>query len=230
MVQSANHYCPLCATPLGSELFHSDRRRDYYRCSLCGLTSVAVSQRPTIEAEKAEYDKHQNSPEDLRYRTFLSRLYIPMQERINPNSYGLDFGSGPGPTLSVMFEEAGHTMGLYDPFYASDNEVLNSRYDFITASEVLEHLHDPKEDLALLWSLLKPGGWLGVMTKLARDQAAFSQWHYISDPTHVCFFSKQTMEWLAKLWNSSPVFVASDVILFRKNRSWVSQHRLSKNP
>jgi len=51
-----------------------------------------------------------NSPDDPRYRAFLSRLFIPLNERIAPESCGLDFGSGPGPTLSVMFEEQGHTM------------------------------------------------------------------------------------------------------------------------
>ena len=44
------------------------------------------------------------------YRKFLSRMFKPMMERIEPDSYGLDFGSGPGPTLNLMFEEEGHTV------------------------------------------------------------------------------------------------------------------------
>jgi 2-polyprenyl-3-methyl-5-hydroxy-6-metoxy-1,4-benzoquinol methylase len=115
-----------------------------------------------------------------------------------------------------MFEEAGHKMSLFDPFYAPDKGVLTKQYDFITASEVVEHLHDPARDLTLLWSLLKPGGCLGIMTKLALDKAAFSKWHYKNDFTHVCFFSKKTMEWLAEMWKAELFFIGDDVILFQK--------------
>jgi len=197
-------------------LFHRDKRREYYRCSICWLCFVPPSQLPSEEFEKTEYDKHQNSPDDPGYRNFLSRLFIPLQTRLTPHSHGLDFGSGPGPTLSVMFEEVGQEMSLYDPFYAPDTAKLTRQYDFITASEVVEHLHDPAGDLELVWSLLKPGGWLGIMTKLALDKTAFSKWHYKNDPTHVCFFSKKTMEWLAKKWQARLFLIGNDVILFQK--------------
>ena len=208
--------CPLCKTIESSMLFHRDNRREYYRCNICGLSFVPPSQLPSEEFEKAEYDKHQNSPDDPGYRKFLSRLFFPLQTRINANSHGLDFGSGPGPALSVMFEEAGHKMSLYDPFYTPDTAKLTRKYDFITASEVVEHLHNPEKDLTLLWSLLKSGGWLGIMTKLALDKTAFSKWHYKNDPTHVCFFSKQTIEWLAKKWQAEFFLIGKDVILFQK--------------
>ena len=208
--------CPLCKTMGDNSFFYSDKCREFYRCSVCTLTFVPPSQLPSKETEKAEYEKHLNSPEDMGYRKFLSRLFTPIQERIPPKSFGLDFGSGPGPTLSVMFEEEGHQMSLFDPFYAPDTKVLTRKYDFITASEVVEHFHDPAKDLVLLWSLLKPGGWLGIMTKLALDQTAFSKWHYKNDPTHVCFFSNKTMEWLAGKWQAELFLIGSDVILFQK--------------
>ncbi len=208
--------CPLCADKKGSSHFHSDRQRDYYRCSHCHLIHVPHSQLLCLDAERAEYDKHQNSHGDAGYRKFLSRLFVPLNTRINPASKGLDFGSGPGPTLSLMFEEAGHKMSLFDPFYAPDKNVLNGHYDFITASEVVEHLHNPAKELGLLWSILKPGGWLGIMTKLALDRDAFSRWHYKSDPTHVCFFSSTTMDWLARQWQTAIVQIGKDVHLFQK--------------
>lgn len=209
--------CPLCENTGYSEFFHNDRKRDFFRCSFCNLTYVPPSQLLSSEAEKAEYDKHRNSPADSGYREFLSRLFVPLQERLDPGSHGLDFGSGPGPTLSVMFEEAGHQMSLFDPFYAPDAHTLQKQYDFITASEVVEHLHNPAAQLALLWSILKPGGWLGIMTKLALDKSAFSGWHYKNDPTHVCFFSMETMEWLAGKWQTEVQIFGKDVLLFQKS-------------
>ena len=211
--------CPLCKSMESSALFHIDKQREYYRCSLCDLTFVPPSQLPSQEAEKAEYDQHQNSPDDLGYRKFLSRLFTPLQTRINSKSHGLDFGSGPGPTLSVMFEEAGHTISLFDPFYAPDTRELTRQYDFITASEVVEHFHDPAREFALLWSLLKSGGWLAIMTKLALDKTAFSQWHYKNDPTHVCFYSEKTMEWLAETLQAEILMIGNDVILFQNSKA-----------
>ena len=74
---------------------------------------------------------------------------------------------------------------------APDELALNASYDFICATEVVEHLHRPGQDLERLWSLLRPGGWMGIMTKLVRDRASFDTWHYKNDPTHVCFFSEE---------------------------------------
>jgi len=215
--------CPLCANPEGSKPFHDDRRREYYRCPCCRLIHVPPSQFLSLEAERAEYDKHKNSPDDAGYRTFLSRLFFPLNTRLSPASHGLDFGSGPGPTLSLMFAETGHRMSLFDPFYAPEKQVLTRQYDFITASEVVEHLHSPADELKLLWSILKPGGWLGIMTKLALDRAAFSCWHYKNDSTHVCFFSCTTMDWLAKQWQVELQQVGKDVFLFQKGKGFVQK-------
>lgn len=208
--------CPLCHSTGNSIFFHRDRTRDYYRCGQCQLIHVSPSKHLSREEEQAEYDKHQNSPDDRGYRTFLSRLFAPLNDRLSPESCGLDFGCGPGPTLSVMFEEAGHQMHLYDPLYKPNNEALKRQYDFVTASEVVEHLHHPAAELERIWNILKPGGWLGVMTKLALGKEAFAKWHYKNDMTHVCFFSEETMEWLADHWETSYELIGKDVILFQK--------------
>lgn len=207
--------CPLCRS-LQADAFHRDRQRDYYRCQICRLVFVPPKHYIRREEEKAEYDRHQNRPDDPGYRQFLSRLFIPLQERLAPGSQGLDFGSGPGPTLSVMLTEAGHDVALYDPFYAHHPDVLTRRYDFVTASEVVEHLHHPGLELDRLYGLLKPGGLLGIMTKQVIDHTRFANWHYINDPTHVCFFSNATFAWLTGRWGARLDFVTRDVIIIRK--------------
>jgi SAM-dependent methyltransferase len=205
----------LCREHTAKE-FYQDRHRDYLVCEGCHLVFVPPEQLLSEIEEKAAYDHHQNSPADLEYRRFLSRLFLPLQDRIAPGSHGLDFGSGPGPTLSIMFEEVGHTITIYDYFYAKNPAALQQTYDFITATEVVEHLHDPGTILRKLWTLLKPGGYLGLMTKLVRDQQAFTTWHYKNDRTHVCFFSRTTFEWLADQWKTEVEFFDNDVMLFHK--------------
>lgn len=211
-----NTACPLCRTEKIRE-YSRDKHRTYYQCRVCSLVFVPSWQFLSAEDEKKRYDLHQNSPQDLDYRRFLSRLFIPLQQKLTPGSHGLDFGSGPEPTLSRMFEEAGHTMTLFDHFYEPVPAVLEQQYDFITATEVVEHLHDPRKELERLWTCLKQGGWLGIMTKAAVPQDTFPQWYYKNDPTHVCFFFRATFTWLALQWYAELVFVGSDVVLFRKS-------------
>lgn len=207
--------CPLCGH---SDLrhLHRDARRDYFRCENCQLVFVPPEQRLSPEREKAVYDQHQNRPDDPEYRRFLARLFDPLSQRLAPGAHGLDFGAGPGPTLSVMLEEAGHPMALYDPFYAPEPTVLEQRYDFITASEVVEHLFAPGRELERLASLLPEGGWLGLMTKRVVSEEAFATWHYILDPTHVCFFSEASFKWLAKHLEMHLEFPTADVALLQK--------------
>ena len=209
--------CPLCNS--GDCIsFHADRRRTYFRCVDCRFVFVPREYHLSSAAEKAEYDLHENSPADQGYRRFLSRLFEPLSARLEPRSCGLDFGSGPGPTLSVMFEEAGHSMAIYDQFYASDERPLGVEYDFVTCTEVVEHFRNPREDLDRLWSCVRPGGLLGVMTKLVIDAAAFSNWHYKNDQTHVGFFSPETFQWLAAKWSAELEFIGRDVMIFSKPR------------
>lgn len=208
--------CPLCRISKGVP-FYQDTR-EYLCCPVCSLVFVPPQHFLTPEEEKSVYDQHQNSPDDPRYRSFLSRLFIPLSQRLPPGAFGLDFGSGPGATLNLMFEEAGHAMRIYDPFYAPDLHSLQLHYDFITATEVVEHLHHPRLELDRLWSCLKPNGWLGIMTKRVLDQEAFSTWHYKNDPTHVCFFSIETFQWLADHWCATLTILDNDVVLFAKSR------------
>jgi SAM-dependent methyltransferase len=98
---------------------------------------------------------------------------------------------------------------------------------------VVEHLHYPRRELEQIWRCLKPGGWLGIMTKLAYSEdersdknsvlevsnhhrITFANWHYKDDLTHVCFFSRQTFLWLSRLWRCQLTIIGSDVILLRK--------------
>jgi len=207
--------CPLCFSADTGQ-FSQDKHREYLRCSHCQLVFVPKQFHLNAVYEQAQYDLHENDPNNSGYRKFLSRLADPLLQRLTANSQGLDFGCGPGPCLSVMLEEQGHSVDLYDLYYADNRQVFDRQYDFITATEVVEHLSQPMDELARLWELLKPGGYLGLMTKLRSDGQRFSSWHYKTDPTHISFFSIQSFEYLGQQWGSAPVFIGADVIIFQK--------------
>jgi hypothetical protein len=116
-----------------------------------------------------------------------------------------------------MLEEQGHRVAIYDPYYAPDEAALSRSYDFITSTEVVEHLAAPGLEMEKLWALLKPGGYLGIMTKQVTDRESFGLWHYKNDPTHISFFSNRSFQYLGNKWDSAPEFIGADVIIFRKS-------------
>ncbi|MBD9362500.1 class I SAM-dependent methyltransferase [Methylomonas fluvii] len=209
-------FCPLCNSP-DIHRYHSDAKRDYTQCRQCLLVYVDCSQHLSLSQEKAIYDLHQNTIDDPGYIEFLSRLAKPLLRKLPNNSVGLDYGCGPGPALAELFKAQGHRVNVYDPFYANFPEHLQRTYDFIVCTEVVEHFRVPKREFDTLFRLLKPGGWLGIMTKLVIDAEAFAKWHYKNDQTHIAFFSQPTFHWLAAHYHCRIEFIGNDAIILQRN-------------
>lgn len=208
--------CPLCQQS-GCEFYHRDNKRSYLRCSHCQLIYVPKTEHLSPTEEKAIYDLHTNDPNDLGYRKFLQRFVDPLVEELPQGACGLDFGSGPGPTLSIMLNELGYNCKNYDLYYAKHDELLKPKsYDFVTSTEVVEHLANPFKEFARLFSLLKPYGCLAVMTKRSLTLDKFKSWHYIQDPTHISFYNKVSLQWIAQNNHANVSFPASDVAIFKK--------------
>ena len=208
--------CPLCGHA-DSRPYHQDRRRVYRQCPRCALVFVPSAFHLAPEAEKAEYDRHENALDDPGYRRFLSRMAEPMLARLPPAASGLDFGCGPAPLLAELFRQAGHRMALYDLYYANNPDALTGRYDFITCTETLEHLARPAGTFARWLDLLAPGGLLGIMTKRVQDHAAFTRWHYIHDPTHIAFYAEASFMFLAREHGLALEVIGPDVVILQKN-------------
>ncbi|MDX1558264.1 MAG: class I SAM-dependent methyltransferase [Marinobacter sp.] len=168
------------------------------------------------EQEREIYQLHDNDPSDPGYRKFLSKLTEPLLGRLPPGARGLDFGCGPGPALAHMLEAEGMVVSLYDPYFYPSTPVLAQTYDFITCTEVVEHLNAPAAVFRELDRMLRPGGWLGVMTCFQTDDDRFDNWHYRRDPTHVVFYRESTFELLANRFGWQLEIPRKDVALFRK--------------
>ncbi len=207
--------CPLCGEH-HIEPWWQDKYREYLRCQNCQLVFVPKAWHLSQEEEKACYDLHENTGDDPGYRRFLSRIYEPVVACVPPPAEGLDFGCGPGPVLAEMFAESGYSMKVFDIYYANNPDVLGQSYDFITSSEVVEHLGNPKGVLDQLLAMVRPGGFLALMTKLVKDREAFKTWHYIRDRTHISFFSRETFAWFAERNGCEMEVIGNDVVLLRK--------------
>ncbi len=215
MTLSSVHHCLLCRSA-GVDPYVNAHGRPHYTCNRCGLIFVHPDYHPDADTERARYETHNNTPSDNRYRAFLNQLAEPLVCRLPSTADGLDYGSGPGPTLSVMLEEQGYEVAIYDPFFAPDTDVLERTYDFITCSETIEHFHFPRREFERLSDLLRPGGLLAVMTTWA-DEKDFETWSYARDVTHVSFYRKETMHWIADHFGWTLDIPQQNVALFRKS-------------
>ncbi|WP_087461546.1 class I SAM-dependent methyltransferase [Oleiphilus messinensis] len=207
--------CPLCH---GKSIFeyHVDKVRSYVQCSRCSLIFVPPCYHLTPEQEKNVYDLHENSFEDLGYQRFLSRVAEPVSSRFPIHTKGLDFGCGPTPVLAQMLRMQGYQISTYDLFYDNNPAVLDEAYGFITATEVFEHLSNPKLILEKLLSQLDDSGSLFIMTKRVENQQKFSTWHYIRDPTHITFFSNESFQYIAEEYALNLELIKPDVAVLSK--------------
>lgn len=212
---SADFPCPVCRSSDCTH-FMLVESLDYWRCHYCQATFLDPSQLPDGSTEEQQYRLHRNEVEDEGYRRFLGRVATPLLARLEPGLSGLDYGCGPGPALAAMLTDAGHGMAIYDPLFFDQPEVLEQRYDFITCTEVAEHFHHPFDEFVLLDRLLKPGGWLAIMTMFQTDDSAFAKWHYRRDPTHVVFYRESTFQAIARQRNWHCEIPCANVALLKK--------------
>jgi len=212
---AAPSHCSVCHS---RELKHFKKvnSRYYWTCKICKARILSPQHWITPRDEFSHYQTHQNNSADPGYRRYASKLANPLMQKLTPRSKGLDYGSGPDPALAAILRENGHDMALFDPFFEPCKSVLEDIYDFVTCSEVAEHFYNPAKEFASIDKLVRPGGWIGVMTKFQTLNERFANWQYVRDPTHVVFYRKTTFEIIGKNRNWTPEFPCQDVVLFQK--------------
>ena len=98
--------------------------------------------------------------------------------------------------------------------FVPNDAALKSTYDFVTCTEVMEHFHEPRRDLAVMARLLRPGSWLAITTALVDDGTDFATWWYARDETHVSFYRPKTVAWIAERFDWDLVDLSASGALF----------------
>lgn len=186
--------CPLCEVPGPFERVMDIRKRWHRLCGRCRLLFVEDEFLPSAAEERARYAKHQNGPHDAGYVAFLRQAVTAALPWLERGMRGLDYGCGHTPTLNGLLAAEGLECAAYDPFFHPG--LPAGPFDFLFATEVVEHFHHPGLEWRKMADLLRPGGRLAVMTAPWEDLDHFRTWGYASDETHVCFYRPETFAWI----------------------------------
>ncbi len=191
----------------------------YWFCGNCEYIFREPSERLDMKEERARYELHENE-DSQGYRRFLSPIvdsvvrYVPAGKTLK----ALDFGCGPTAFLSRFLAEKGIELWKYDPYFFPDEQLLNFKYDLITATEVFEHFYDPRKELDKLVQMLNPQALLAVMTSPPPAFEIFKSWAYRREETHVGFFARKSFHYIAKEWGFE-ILEAKDNVWILRNIS-----------
>ncbi|MBL7874669.1 MAG: class I SAM-dependent methyltransferase [Cyclobacteriaceae bacterium] len=188
--------CPLCESKNVKLLEVDGDKRKYYLCRSCFLLFVDPDYHISLEQEKARYEFHNNSGQDVGYLEFLNRVIQPTLPFLNSAMIGLDYGCGPNPTLSDLLAQQQLICHNFDPLFGFEHSL--KAYDFLFATECVEHFRSPKNDFSKMSALLKPKGFLSVMTDHWQSLEQFNTWYYKRDITHVSFYHSNTFAFICK--------------------------------
>lgn len=188
--------CPLCLNKSSFSQLNGPDKRLYLCCDNCKLVFTTTTFLPTRKEEEKRYKLHNNGIEFPGYVKFLNQAIKPALPLLTKDMIGLDYGCGPTPTLSVLLEQQGIKCENYDPIFFS--EMPEGPFDFIFATECFEHFFLPARELQKIKNLLKPNGYLIVMTEKWTKPEVFSRWTYAKDPTHVTFYHADTFRYISE--------------------------------
>lgn len=189
--------CPLCNTHAHKSFVNDNKI--YYRCPICDLVFCDPGQLPCFAEERSRYELHENSIQNTGYVSFLNRAIVPAIDFINSSMNGLDFGCGPGPTISELLKQRNIHCINYDPiFFPIIPEY--GKFDFIFATECFEHFHYPAKEIDHIMKILKNKGFLIIMTELTDTILDLKKWYYIKDSTHVSLYSQKTFSYICNTY------------------------------
>ena len=207
-------FCPLCNFETKQLL--TFRKKDYHKCGNCHAIFMLPDFFVSLETEKNRYELHNDGTNDSGYLNFVKPITDYVKEHFTSTHKGLDFGAGHSVVIANVLNELSLSVKIYDPFFHNNKELLEEKYDYIIACEVIEHFHNPIKEFTLLSSMLNPFGKLIIMTDPLIESTDFSKWYYKNDETHVFFYSLKTFEFIQQTLGFKKLTINNRLIVFEK--------------
>lgn len=121
-----------------------------------------------------------------------SGVFLAQMEALGWQAHGIE----PDPKAVAGAKEAGLSVSQ-GTIRDLDPVEHRERYDAVTLSHVIEHLHDPAGDLRLLRDLVRPGGliWIATPNLEALGLRRFGRdWINLDPPRHLVLFHRASLE------------------------------------
>ena len=171
-----------------------------FQCYECGL----IYHSPLSSGDSLFYEDLCKRPFYYEKDKFEYRHAISFLKDHRPRTV-LDFGCGNGRFLSKIkgeFEVKGaeHNRKAVEELIAQDIALdsQDDTYDFIMASQVLEHSHSPRDCLDRITDKLKPGGYLFLSVPNPESPYIKEIFNPLDlPPHHISRWPKRSLEWVA---------------------------------
>ncbi|MBP6392666.1 MAG: methyltransferase domain-containing protein [Flavobacteriales bacterium] len=213
-MSSAHSECPLCASK-GHRSVAGFENHHLVKCRACGF--VYCLQDPSVEELRAFYRGYPvrdvlSPVTALRFDELLDRF-----EPYRKTGRLIDVGCGAGLFLEraalrgweVFGTEYGDRAvaackargiriieGPLDPSNYGDDH-----FDVVCSFEVIEHLAHPRQEIARMARILRPGGLLYMTTPNFNSMGRLfsrSAWSIVNYPEHLSYFTPRTLRRLAR--------------------------------
>lgn len=220
--KKTSFFCPNCLQQTADNWFTKNNHQ-INKCRACGLIFVYPAPNNTETIYNNDYFcgaqggfGYINYDNDKKadFQVFEKYLNLLEQYKIN-KGHLLDVGAATGIFLDIAKKRGWNVAGVEISEYASQKakekglevfigtmENLKNRkenFDAITMWDLIEHVPDPKQQLAISYNLLKPGGLLAINTP---DAGSFyakirgKKWHLILPPEHINLFNQANLKQL----------------------------------
>ena len=205
--------CPVCDG--GAAPYAAKDGYDFVRCAECGF--VYLERMPGDAELAALYNADAGAASyraKWRSRTRRAHMKLPRFYRYARGKAALDLGCGGGIVVAALGRIAERAVGLdidkaavafartrfpRHEFIAADYraaDVADGAFDFVHASEIIEHLNDLEAFMGFLARITRPGGHVYVTTPdigHPKVPADVRDWDLFSPPRHVQFFDRTTL-------------------------------------
>jgi SAM-dependent methyltransferase len=215
MASAFRRDCPGCGGRKCKEL-GSKNGFEIVSCVECG--SIYTGHLP-LAGEQENYDEYY-SEANLRVPEFITervKEIVDEFERYRSSNRFLDIGFGAGTLLETAAEKGWNVAGTevsrpaveqarargFGVFKGllRDANYPSGHFDVVTASEILEHLDSPQEELIEIARILRPGGLFWATTPSARGISRWVMgvnWSVMSSPEHTQLYSKSGIDAMLK--------------------------------